>query len=310
MGHFGQIAQAAIGAAAEKRDIHLGALDGLTGFQMHVNEGLFSGGAVFFRQFAGGGHLFINEDGLAGIDTPGHGRADVCRLIGDHIVIVRPGVGGERLPAGDGGVPIGGFWRVGTSLQVGEGGFVGVDVADARAALDGHIANGHALLLGEGVKGRAAVFVGVTETAIHSEFADDVQNDVLGINAGRKFTLDVDAADFRLVDGHGLGGQNVAHLTGADAEGDGAEGSVGRGVGVATGDGGARLGDALLRSDDVDDALLAAGQVEERDAGLRAVFAQRLDHVIRELVGKRFFTFVGGHNVIDGGERALRIEDL
>ena len=45
---------------------------------------------------------------------------------------------------------------------------------------------------------------------------------------------------------------------------------------VAAGDGRARLGDALLRADDVDDALLAAAEVEIGDAEVLRVLAQLL----------------------------------
>ena len=69
----------------------------------------------------------------------------------------------------------------------------------------------------------------------------------------------------RALDGHGhgagpllrqrLGGQHVLDLAGADAERQRPEGAVGRGVAVAADDGHARLGQTLLRADDVDDAL-------------------------------------------------------
>ena len=55
--------------------------------------------------------------------------------------------------------------------------------------------------------------------------------------------------------GQRLGGEDVLDLAGADAEGQRAEGAVGRGVAVAADDGHARLGEALLGADDVDDAL-------------------------------------------------------
>ena len=55
--------------------------------------------------------------------------------------------------------------------------------------------------------------------------------------------------------GQRLGGQHVLDLARADAEGQRAEGAVGGGVGVAAHDGHARLGEALLGADDVDDAL-------------------------------------------------------
>ncbi len=47
------------------------------------------------------------------------------------------------------------------------------------------------------------------------------------------------------------------------------------------------LGDSLLRPDDVDDALLARRQIEKCHVRLRAILAQRLDHVIRERIRKR-----------------------
>ena len=56
--------------------------------------------------------------------------------------------------------------------------------------------------------------------------------------------------------GQGLGGEHVLDLGGADAEGERAEGAVGRGVAVAADDGHARLGQAQLGPDDVDDALV------------------------------------------------------
>jgi hypothetical protein len=78
-------------------------------------------------------------------------------------------------------------------------------------------------------------------------------------------------------------------------------------VGVAAGDGGAGLGDALLRSHDVDDALLAALQVEVSDAKLLGILAQGLDHLSGERVSEGLRLHVSGHDVIHRGEGALRI---
>ena len=83
-----------------------------------------------------------------------------------------------------------------------------------------------------------------------------------------------------------LRGQHVAHLGGADAERDGAERAVRRGVGIAAGDGRARLGDALFGADHVHDALLPAAEIEIGDSELLRVPAQFLDHVVRERVGE------------------------
>ena len=103
-----------------------------------------------------------------------------------------------------------------------------------------------------------------------------MQDDVLGINAGRQTAVHIDAADLRFADGHGLGGEHVADLAGADSESDRAKGAVRGGVRVAAGDGRAGLGDALLGTDDMNDALLAAREIEEGDAEFLAVFRSAL----------------------------------
>ena len=77
-----------------------------------------------------------------------------------------------------------------------------------------------------------------------------------------------------------------------------------------SGDGGAGLGDSLLGADDVDDALLAGGEVEKGDAVFGAILPERLDHGVCEVVAERFDAFVGGDDVIDCGESAFRVENL
>src|SRR5690606_16918511 len=129
----------------------------------------------------------------------------------------------------------------------------------------------------EAVEDAAAVFVGVADAALGPEELDDVEDDVLRVDAGPEAALDVDATHLQLAQGHGLGREDIADLGRADAEGDRAEGPVRRGVRVAAGDRRARLGDALLRPHDVDNALPAAADVEELHPELGAVPPQRLD---------------------------------
>ena len=134
-----------------------------------------------------------------------------------------------------------------------------------------------------------------------------MEDDVLGINARAKLAIHIDAANLHLAERHGLRGQNVAHLGGADTEGDGAKSTVSGGVAVATGNRGAGLGDALLRSDNVNDALLAAGKAEIGDAEVLGVLVEFLDHRLGERIGKRRDLAVGRDDVIDGGEGAVGI---
>ena len=81
--------------------------------------------------------------------------------------------------------------------------------------------------------------------------------------------------------------EHVLDLGRADAEGERAEGAVRRGVAVAADDRQARLREAELRADDVDDALAPAAGRVERDAELLAVRAQRLELGARERIGDR-----------------------
>ena len=75
-----------------------------------------------------------------------------------------------------------------------------------------------------------------------------MEDDVFRVNAGTEVAVDLDAADFHFLKRDGLGGEHVADLAGADAESDGSESAVGGGVGIAAGDRGAGLGDALFRA--------------------------------------------------------------
>ena len=101
-----------------------------------------------------------------------------------------------------------------------------------------------------------AVLVRVADAALDAEPADDRQDHVLRIDAGRQAAVDVDAADLQRIEREALRREHVAHLRRADAERDGAERAVRRRVAVAARDRHAGLGEAELRPDDVHDALV------------------------------------------------------
>jgi hypothetical protein len=77
-------------------------------------------------------------------------------------------------------------------------------------------------------------------------------------------------------------------------------------VAVAAGDGHAGLREPELRTDDVDDALAAAGGVEQRDPRLGAVVLERHQHLLRQRVRQRAPLRGGGDDVVHGGEGARR----
>ena len=85
---------------------------------------------------------------------------------------------------------------------------------------------------------------------------------------------------------------------------------MGRCVGVAAGNRRARLGDTLLRSDDVNDTLLTAWKVEKLDPVIVAIFAKGLDHRIREIVAEWLLALIGRNNVIHRCKGTGRIKNL
>ena len=110
-------------------------------------------------------------------------------------------------------------------------------------------------------------------------------------------------------DGQDLGGQDVLDLGGADAEGEGPEGSVGGGVGVSAHHGHAGLGQAQLRADGVDDSLVGIAQRVEAHPELGAVGAQGLDLGAAGDVGDRQIDVEGGDVVVLGGDGQVGASD-
>ena len=93
----------------------------------------------------------------------------------------------------------------------------------------------------------------------------------LALTPGLELAVDADLAGLGLALQQRLRGQDHLDLARPDAEGQRPEGAVRGGVGVAADDGHARLRQAQLRPDDVDDALRVAALAVERDAELAAV---------------------------------------
>jgi hypothetical protein len=106
-----------------------------------------------------------------------------------------------------------------------------------------------------GTDGAAGEFDGVAGAAGGADAADDGQHDVLGREPGGSVAVDPDQHVLGLLGQQGLRGQHVLDLAGADAVGQRAEGAVRAGVAVAADHRHAGQRGALLRADDVHDAL-------------------------------------------------------
>ncbi len=97
----------------------------------------------------------------------------------------------------------------------------------------------------------------------------------------------------------------MLHLGRADAEGEGTKGTVCRRVGVATDDRHARLGGALLGSDDMHDALAPVVESIQGDAGAFRVAFERGDLGCRHGVGDALLARCRRHGMVDGRQGEL-----
>ena len=110
-----------------------------------------------------------------------------------------------------------------------------------------------------------------------------------------------------MLDRHRLGGEKVADLSRADAERDCSEGTVGGGVRVAAGDRRPGLGNPLLRPDDVNNPLFPRSEIEVGDTEFVGVLLKLLDHCVGQRIFEGFLSLVGGDDVVDSGEGAVRV---
>ena len=143
------------------------------------------------------------------------------------------------------------------------------------------------------------------------EAPDRGQDQVLGRDARAELARVVDPHRLGPLLDQALGREHVLDLRGADPDRERAEGAMRGGVAVAADDHQARLGEAELGADHVDDALTVGAQRVDRDAELGAVALQRLDLDPRQLVGDqaRGRGAVGGHVVVGGGDGLVGAAD-
>ena len=109
--------------------------------------------------------------------------------------------------------------------------------------------------------------------------------------------------------GQCLGGQHVLDLRGADTKGQRAEGAVRGGMRVTADDGHPRLRRALLRADDMHDALARIAQAEQANAVLIAVPEQCIHLGTRNGIGNTAIAVDGRYVVIGHGKIGIHAPD-
>src|SRR5581483_636265 len=296
----------AVRARSDECDVDLRTGDPVAGAQAHVLVRVLDHGPLVRGEVAGRGHALVDPDRLAGIDAPRDGRRDVGSGELDDVVVRGVGVGRHREPPARSLLERVALRRELAPAQVVDRRAIGVHVAEARAALDRHVADGHPLFHRHRFEDRARVLVREADAALDAEATDDVQDHVLRVDAGREPTADGDAPELRALDREALAREHVAHLARPDAERDGAERAVRARVAVAAGDRHPRLRQAELGADDVDDPLVAGIGAEEPDPELAAVLLDRRHHRLGLAVGERARLRVGRDDVVDGRERPVR----
>ena len=243
-----QVREPPVGARPHEGDVDPGSAQRRSGRQAHEVQGLPD--RVRVRSRVRGGRVrnrLRHVHRLARVDPPRHARLDGAAIDLGDIVVDRVRVRGHRPPPLLRALEGATLGRERPPLQVREGGLVGVDIADSRAALDGHVADRHALVHGHALDRLADVLVRVADPAPHTQPRDDLEDDVLGVDARPQFTRDRDPAHLERSDRQALGSEHVAHLRGADPEGHRPEGAVRGRVAVPARYGHARLREAQFR---------------------------------------------------------------
>ena len=138
--------------------------------------------------------------------------------------------------------------------------------------------------------------------AADANFADDGENNVLGGNAFAAFSVDHNVHGLGFVLLHALRGQHVLDFARADAESQRAERAVRGSVAVAANDCLPGLRQAQFRANHVDDALVVAEHIEQRDAGLAAIAFQRVKLPARGRIQDRQIAVLGRNRVVHDGK--------
>jgi len=182
---------------------------------------------------------------------------------------------------------------------------VGRDDAVLSAGLDGHVADGDALVDGEGGDGLSGELHGAVGGAVDADVADDAQDHVLGGDVVWLAAVQDEADGLGDLQQDLAGAHDEARVRVADARGEGAEGAVAARVGIGADDDLAGAHVPLLGQAEVADAAVGgrAGIVEVGEVLLLGERAHRVDVAVGLLVLREDV-------VVRHDDDALAVEDL
>ena len=301
-GKGAEVFDAAVGAGSQEDVVNGFAHHAFSLLEAHIVEGL----AVGLGD--GGGYVGSDGNAHAGIGAVGNhglnvGAVELEFFIKHGVVLAL-----ERFPISNGLVPLFALGSVGTALEILKGGFVGSYHAAACAHFDGEVAQGEAAFHGEVAHYFSGIFNEVSGGAAGRDFRHQIEGHVFGGDASAQAAVHGDAHGLGFLLQDALRGQDHFYFARADAEGYGAHGSVGGGVGVAAHDGHAGQGESFLRTYDVNDAVVLVHHAVVFQAELVGVFLQGVYLFARYGVFNRFVLVVGGCIVVGHAVDALGAE--
>ena len=302
-GGLAEIGDAGVGATADEHNIDGVDEQGFTCGEIHITQSFAESVTLYgVANGCGIGHVLRDADAHAGVGAEGDHGFERVGVDVNGFVVLGAGIGGELAPDAEGFFPLGAFGCGGATGEILIGGVIGRNETGPRAAFDGHVADGHALFHGERANGGAGVFEDATVAAADADARDEIQDDIFGADAGTQGSIDTDFISERAALQQALRGEDVFHLTGADAERECTECAVRGGVAVTADDGLAGLREALFGSDDVNDALVLAERAVERDAEFVAVLFKLSDLRFGDLVDDGQRAIMRGDAVIGGAD--------
>ena len=125
----------------------------------------------------------------------------------------------QSAPVRDSLVPLCTTRSVRTILEVGEGGLIRSNHADASSPLNRHIADRHATLHRHLLDGLAAILDHMTLSPTGADLGDEGQDEVLRCDLLRHFPIHHDGHRCGTNLREGLGSQHMLNLAGTDTEG-------------------------------------------------------------------------------------------
>ena len=304
-GRRAQVFDARVGAGADKHAVQLDIGDRLIGCQAHVLEGTRDGATldgIGLRLWVR--HVLVNRQHHLWRRTPADLRLDIFGAQLDDGIKVRFGVRHQVLPRRHGTLPISTLRCKRAAFDVIDGLLVNRDHANPRARLDGHVAQGHTAFDRQLANRAASKFHCMAVTTSGANLADHRQHNVLGRDTERQLPFNAHLHVFHFLGDQTLGSQYVLNLGCTDAVRQCTKGAMGRGVRITADNRHTRQGRALLRADNVHDALTHVVHLEFENAEVIAVLIQRSDlnarHFIGDSVQATLALGLGGRHVVIG----------